>query len=156
MGSLRAALTKFFAVRKYGGLRKALAEARLAEAALQRTAQPITSRIGPGLTAQANNTSGLIGVRPRYTMFGDTPYPLPRVRRVLEQGRQGPLHKLLRRETRHAGRAQAGDGKTREGHWRALRHVAAQGAEPDEAPHCGAMNSAKKAPLDTPKLCQQS
>jgi len=74
VGPRHAALTKFFAVRKYGGVRKALAEARVAEAAMQQTAPPTSSRSGPRKTAQANNTSGLIGVRPRYTMFGDTPY----------------------------------------------------------------------------------
>ena len=74
VGPRHASLTKFFAVRKYGGARKALAEARVAEAALQRDAAPTSPRVGPRITAQANNTSGLIGVRPRYTMFSDTPY----------------------------------------------------------------------------------
>jgi hypothetical protein len=74
VGPRHAALTKFFAVRKYGGVRKALAEARAAETELQQTAPPAASRAGPRKTAQANNTSGLVGVRPRYTMFGDTPY----------------------------------------------------------------------------------
>ena len=74
VGPRHAALTKFFAVRKYGGVRKALAEARAAEAMLQQTAQPTSPRVGPRKTAQSNNTSGLIGVRPRYTVFGETPY----------------------------------------------------------------------------------
>lgn len=74
VGPRHAALTKFFAVRKYGGIRKALAEARAAEVTLQKTAQPTSPRVGPRKTAQANNTSGLIGVRPRYTVFGETPY----------------------------------------------------------------------------------
>jgi len=74
VGPRHASLTKFFAVRKYGGARKALAEARAAEVALQRDAAPTSPRVGPRITAQANNTSGLIGVRPRYTMFSDTPY----------------------------------------------------------------------------------
>lgn len=73
VGPRNAALTKFFAVRKYGGVRKALAEARAAEAVLQQSAPPAASRVGPRQTAQANNTSGLIGVRPRYTLFGDAP-----------------------------------------------------------------------------------
>jgi hypothetical protein len=74
VGPRHAALTKFFAVRKYGGVRKALAEARAAEAAMQQSAPPAASRVGPRKTAQANNTSGVVGVRPRYTMFGDTLY----------------------------------------------------------------------------------
>ena len=74
VGPRHASLTKFFAVRKYGGVRKALAEARAAEVAMQRNAPPPASRAGPRKTAQANNTSGLIGVRPRYTVFADTPY----------------------------------------------------------------------------------
>ena len=74
VGPRHASLTKFFAVRKYGGVRKALAEARAAEVAMQRTAEPTSPREGARKTAQANNTSGLIGVRPRYTLFSDTPY----------------------------------------------------------------------------------
>jgi hypothetical protein len=74
VGPRHASLTKFFAVRKYGGVRKALAEARAAELALQSSAQPTSPRVGPRRTAPANNTSGLTGVRPRYTMFSDTPY----------------------------------------------------------------------------------
>jgi len=74
VGPRHASLTKFFAVRKYGGVRKALAEARAAEAMLQLEAEPTSPRRGPRNTAQANNTSGLIGVRPRYTMFSDKPY----------------------------------------------------------------------------------
>ena len=74
VGPRHAALTKFFAVRKYGGVRKALAEARAAEITLQKSAQPTSPREGARSTTQANNTSGLIGVRPRYVMFSDTPY----------------------------------------------------------------------------------
>jgi hypothetical protein len=74
VGPRHAALTKFFAVRKYGGARKALAEARAAEALMRQGAEPTSPRVGPRHTAQANNTSGLIGVRPRYTLFSDTPY----------------------------------------------------------------------------------
>ena len=74
VGPRHAALTKFFAVRKYGGVRKALAEARAAEATLQLTAAPTSPRAGARSEAQANNTSGLVGVRPRYTLFSDTPY----------------------------------------------------------------------------------
>lgn len=74
VGPRHASLTKFFAVRKYGGVRKALAEARAAEVELRSSAEPTSPRVGPRHTAQANNTSGLIGVRPRYTLFSDTPY----------------------------------------------------------------------------------
>jgi hypothetical protein len=74
VGPRHAALTKFFAVRKYGGVRKALAEARAAEVMMQKSAQPTSPREGARSTAQANNTSGLVGVRPRYTLFSDTPY----------------------------------------------------------------------------------
>ena len=74
VGPRHAALTKFFAVRKYGGVRKALAEARAAEVLMQQNAQPTSPREGARSTAQANNTSGLVGVRPRYTLFSETPY----------------------------------------------------------------------------------
>ena len=74
VGPRHASLTKFFAVRKYGGVRKALAEARAAEIVLQKSAQPTASREGARSTAHANNTSGLVGVRPRYAMFSETPY----------------------------------------------------------------------------------
>jgi AP2 domain len=74
VGPRHAALTKFFAVRKYGGVRKALAVARAAEVMMQKSAQPTSPRDGPRSAAQANNTSGLVGVRPRYTLFSDTPY----------------------------------------------------------------------------------
>ena len=74
VGPRHAALTKFFAVRKYGGVRKALAEARAAEITLQKRAQPTSPREGARSTAQANNTSGLIGIRPRYVQFSEHPY----------------------------------------------------------------------------------
>jgi hypothetical protein len=74
VGPRHAALTKFFAVRKYGGKRKALAEARAAEAVMRETAPATTSRTGARSAKPANNTSGLVGVRPRYTLFSDTPY----------------------------------------------------------------------------------
>jgi hypothetical protein len=74
VGPRHAALTKFFAVRKYGGVRKALAEARAAEATMQQAAPPAASRVGPRVKAQANNTSGIVGVRPRCTRSGDTLY----------------------------------------------------------------------------------
>lgn len=74
VGPRHASMTKFFAVRKYGGARKALAHARAAEIELQKIAPPTTSREGARLHAQANNTSGVVGIRPRYVMFSDTPY----------------------------------------------------------------------------------
>jgi len=74
VGPRHASMTKFFAVRKYGGMRKALAQARAAEAELQKIAPPTTSRKGARVVKQANNTSGVIGVRPRYVMFSDHPY----------------------------------------------------------------------------------
>jgi hypothetical protein len=74
VGPRHAALTKFFAVRKYGGIRKALAEARAAESVMREQAPPSAPRTGPRKTRQANNTSGVVGVRPRYTMFAETPY----------------------------------------------------------------------------------
>lgn len=74
VGPRHASLTKFFAVRKYGGIRKALAEARAAEVVMRDEAPPTSPRRGPRSTAQANNTSGLIGVRPRYSLFSAKPY----------------------------------------------------------------------------------
>ena len=74
VGPRHASMTKFFAVRKYGGMRKALAQARVAEAELQKIATPTTPREGPRVVAQANNTSGLIGIRPRYVLFSEHPY----------------------------------------------------------------------------------
>ncbi len=74
VGPRQASMTKFFAVRKYGGKRKALAQARAAEAELQKIAPETTPRKGARVVAQANNTSGVIGVRPRYVMFSDHPY----------------------------------------------------------------------------------
>ncbi len=74
VGPRHASMTKFFAVRKYGGARKALAQARAAEIELRKVAEPTTPRKGPRVTAQSNNTSGLIGIRPRYVMFSEHPY----------------------------------------------------------------------------------
>lgn len=74
VGPRHASMTKFFAVRKYGGARKALAQARAAEVELQKHAAPITPRKGARIVAQANNTSGLIGIRPRYALFSEHPY----------------------------------------------------------------------------------
>lgn len=74
VGPRHASLTKFFAVRKYGGARKALAHARAAEIELEKIAPPKASREGARVQAQANNTSGVVGIRPRYVMFSDTPY----------------------------------------------------------------------------------
>ncbi len=74
VGPRHASMTKFFAVRKYGGMRKALAHARAAEAELQKIAPPTTSRTGARVVTQANNTSGVIGIRPRYVMFSEHPY----------------------------------------------------------------------------------
>ena len=74
VGPRHAALTKFFALRKYGGARKALAHAKAAEAKLLKIAEPTLPRTGARLTAQANNTSGLVGIRPRYVLFSDHPY----------------------------------------------------------------------------------
>lgn len=73
VGPRRASLTKFFAVRKHGGVRKALAAARAAEAELRKIALPVAKREGARQVAQVNNTSGLVGVRPRYTLFSETP-----------------------------------------------------------------------------------
>jgi AP2 domain len=74
VGPRHASMTKFFAVRKYGGQRKALAQAKAAEVQMQKVALPITSRSGARLVAQANNTSGLVGIRPRYELFSEHPY----------------------------------------------------------------------------------
>jgi hypothetical protein len=74
VGPRHAAMTKFFAVRKYGGARKALAQAKAAEVKMQKVAQPTTDRHGPRSVAQANNTSGLVGIRPRWELFSDHPY----------------------------------------------------------------------------------
>ncbi|MBC8055519.1 MAG: hypothetical protein H7Y61_02945 [Rhizobiales bacterium] len=74
VGPRHASLTKFFAVRKYGGMRKALARARAAEVELQKLAVPTTPREGARLVAQVNNTSGVVGIRPRYVLFSEHPY----------------------------------------------------------------------------------
>ena len=74
VGPRHAALTKFFAVRKYGGVRKALAQAKAAEAQMQKIALPTTPREGARNIAQVNNTSGLVGIRPRYELFSEHPY----------------------------------------------------------------------------------
>jgi len=74
VGPRKAALTKFFAVRKHGGPRKALAAARAAESRLAKLAQPPSPKKGPRRQVATNNTSGLVGVRPRYLLFSDTPY----------------------------------------------------------------------------------
>ena len=74
VGPRHAALTKFFAVRKYGGTRKALAQARAAEAELLKIAEPTAARHGARNVAQSNNSSGLIGIRPRYELYSDHPY----------------------------------------------------------------------------------
>ena len=74
VGPRHAALTKFFALRKYGGARKALAQARAAERQLLKLAPPAESRSGARTIAQANNTSGMIGIRPRYELYSDHPY----------------------------------------------------------------------------------
>ena len=74
VGPRLGGLTKFFAVRKYGGAKKALAQAREAERSLQKLVPPSRSRSGARLTVSANNSSGVVGVRPRYSMFSDIPY----------------------------------------------------------------------------------
>jgi hypothetical protein len=74
VGPRHASLTKFFAVRKYGGVRKALAHARAAEIELRKIALPTAERHGPRTNAQANNSSGVVGIRPRYEMFSEHPY----------------------------------------------------------------------------------
>ncbi len=74
VGPRHATVTKFFAVRKYGGARKALAHARAAEIALKQTAEPTAPRSGARSAKPANNTSGLVGIRPRYELYSDHPY----------------------------------------------------------------------------------
>lgn len=74
VGPRHAVLTKFFAMRKHGGRRKALAAAREAEAELARHTAPARARSGARRETNANNTSGLVGVRPRYLVFSDVPY----------------------------------------------------------------------------------
>jgi hypothetical protein len=74
VGPRHASLTKFFALRKYGGARKALAHARAAEAQLREIALPTATRDGARLKAQSNNSSGLVGIRPRYEVYSDHPY----------------------------------------------------------------------------------
>ena len=74
VGPRHASLTKFFAVRKYGGQRKALAQAKAAEADLRKIAEPVSQRRGARLIEQANNTSGLVGIRPRYELYSEHPY----------------------------------------------------------------------------------
>jgi hypothetical protein len=74
VGPRSASVTRFFALRKYGGARKALAQAKLAEIELRKTAEPTSPRKGPRSIAASNNTSGLVGIRPRYVVFSDTPY----------------------------------------------------------------------------------
>ncbi len=74
VGPRHAAITKFFAVRKYGGVRKAFAEAQIAETSLQEQVAPKLSRHGARRAANANNSSGVVGVRPRYVIFAEQPY----------------------------------------------------------------------------------
>lgn len=74
VGPRHATQTKFFAVRKHGGVRKALAQAKVAEAAMQLHALPTVSRSGPRTQCPSNNTSGVVGIRPRYAVFADHPY----------------------------------------------------------------------------------
>jgi hypothetical protein len=74
VGPRNAVLTKFFAVRKHGGPRKALAAARAAEARLAELAQTLAPKRGARREVAANNTSGLVGVRPRCQEFSDRPY----------------------------------------------------------------------------------
>lgn len=74
VGPRNASVTKFFAVRKYGGMRKALAQARAAENEMRKHAPAIASRHGARAVVQANNTSGVVGVRPRYVLFSEHPY----------------------------------------------------------------------------------
>ena len=74
VGPRHALQTKFFAARKHGGVRKALAAARAAEAELQLVALPTTSRSGARTQVASNNTSGVVGIRPRYAVFADHPY----------------------------------------------------------------------------------
>ena len=74
VGPRHASMTKFFAVRKYGGVRKALARAKAAEADMLKIAPPTSPREGPRSAAQANNTSGVVGIRPRYVQFSKNSY----------------------------------------------------------------------------------
>jgi len=74
VGPRSASVTRFFAVRKYGGARKALAQAKLAETELRKIAEPTSPRNGARVIAASNNTSGLVGIRPRYVMFSEHPY----------------------------------------------------------------------------------
>lgn len=74
VGPRHAAMTKFFAVRKYGGARKALAQAKAAEVKMQKVALPTSDRHGARKVAQANNKSGLVGIRPRWELFSEHPY----------------------------------------------------------------------------------
>lgn len=71
VGPRHATLTRFFAVRKYGGARKALAQARAAEVELKKVAEPTAPRGGARSARPANNTSGLVGIRPRYELYSD-------------------------------------------------------------------------------------
>jgi hypothetical protein len=74
VGPRNASVTRFFALRKYGGARKALAQAKLAEVELSKIAEPTSPRSGARVIAAANNTSGLVGIRPRYVLFSEHPY----------------------------------------------------------------------------------
>lgn len=74
VGPRDATHTKFFAYRKHGGQRKALAAARAAEAALIEQFGAPTSRTGARLRLAVNNSSGLVGVRPRCVVYSDEPY----------------------------------------------------------------------------------
>jgi hypothetical protein len=74
VGPRDGVLTKFFAMRKHGGVRKALAAARAAELELSRYVEPPAAKTGPRERLSASNRSGLVGVRPRQLMFSDTPY----------------------------------------------------------------------------------
>jgi hypothetical protein len=73
VGPRHACLTKFFAVRKSGGRRKAKARARAAELELQELALPVSRRDGARRVAPANNTSGVVGIRPRQVLFSERP-----------------------------------------------------------------------------------
>lgn len=74
VGPRHSAMTRFFAVRKYGGQRNALAQAKLAEAEFQKISGPGAGRTGARVATGSNNTSGMVGVRPRYVMFSEHPY----------------------------------------------------------------------------------
>ena len=71
VGPRHATQTKFFALRKHGGARKALAQARAAEIAMKLTAEPTSLRTGARSAKPANNTSGVVGIRPRYELYSD-------------------------------------------------------------------------------------